>query len=336
MLGLVVFYYLFIYLTRRPINGDGFGVGYYPLDEDLEGEEGPCVFCAITPAWNNLNLARLASKTKSKLVFGHVRASTAGVLSETNCHPFVFHSLMFMHNGHISNFSSIKLRLAQHIRQCYFINVQGATDSEWAFALFLDCLQSLGCDPTACNHFPTHTLRKALLKTLEYIKEWTNEAAGTHTTAAGSSPAVTEPSLLNIAVTDGNTVVVSRYVTSKTEEAASLYYSSGTKFFEYSPGQYRMERKNKGQDIVMIASEPLTFERNDWIAIPTNTMITIKKQTVLLHPIIDEYYDEEPGQPRSSQFAESKGLVSPMVVGSTETGVPPLEREGRRREVTTN
>lgn len=308
-------------------------MGYYPLDHDLDGEEGPCVFCAITPAWNNQNLARLASKTKSKLVFGHVRASTAGVLSETNCHPFVYHSLMFMHNGHISNFANIKLRLAKHINQTYFIYVQGGTDSEWAFALFLDCLERLGYRPDSpTGNFHTHILREALLQTIKYIKEWTKEAYAHPSSQDPQYPPSPDPSLLNIAITDGNSVVVSRYVTSKTEEAASLYYSSGTRFFEYSPGQYRMERKNKGQDIVMVASEPLTFERNDWIAIPTNTILSIKNQTVLLHPIIDEYYQTEPDHPRSSGFAESKGLVSPMVVSQTETGVPPLEREGRRRE----
>lgn len=83
----------------------------------------------------------------------------------------------------------------------------------------------------------------------------------------------------------------------------------------------------------MVASEPLTFERNDWITIPTNTILTIKDQTVLFHPVIDEYYQQDPSIPRSSGFAESKGLVSPMpVVKSTNDLPPPLEREGRRRE----
>ncbi|CAN6675040.1 probable glutamine amidotransferase Dug3p [Trichomonascus vanleenenianus] len=307
---------------RRPINGDGFGVGYYSLDPEVEG---PCVFCAITPAWNNLNLERLAEKTKSELVFAHVRASTAGVLSETNCHPFVYHSLMFMHNGHISGFSLIKRKLSQHIRDKYFLFVQGGTDSEWAFALFLECLDELGCDPSgATGSFAPEMLRKALLKTIEYLKDWTKEANGENA----------EPSLMNFAVTDGDSVVVSRYVTSSTEEAASLHFSSGTRFFEYAPGQYKMERRDRGQDIIMVASEPLTFERNDWITIPTNTMLTIKNQTVLLHPIIDEYYEADPSRVRSSDFIESKGLVSPLVVTSDSPAPddpPPLEREGRRR-----
>ncbi|VVT49551.1 uncharacterized protein SAPINGB_P002325 [Magnusiomyces paraingens] len=311
--------------TRRPINGDGFGVGYYPNnrnDPELS-DGGPCVYCAITPAWNNVNLERLADKTKSDLIFAHVRASTAGILSESNCHPFVYHTLMFMHNGNVSCFERIKKRLADHVREKYFLIVQGGTDSEWVFSLFLDCLETLGADPSAKNgKFDPKMLRQALLNAIEYIKDWTKEA----------NVPPNEPSLLNIAITDGDSVVVSRYVTSKTEEAASLHFSSGTRFFEYSPGQYRMERRDKGQNIIMVASEPLTFERNDWITIPTNTILTIKGQTVLIHPILDEYHQPDPSVTRSSGFAESKGLVSAMPVETSTGDVPPLEREGRRRD----
>lgn len=38
--------------------------------------------------------------------------------------------------------------------------------------------------------------------------------------------------------------------------------------------------------------------------------MTIHKQTVLLHPIMDEFYGENLNQDRSSCFAVSKGLVS--------------------------
>ena len=31
-----------------------------------------------------------------------------------------------------------------------------------------------------------------------------------------------------------------------------------------------MERRDKGQDIVLVASEPLTFERADWVTVPSN------------------------------------------------------------------
>ena len=63
-------------------------------------------------------------------------------------------------------------------------------------------------------------------------------------------------------MSDGFSVVCTRYVSSRTDEAASLYFSSGTNWKEHEPrGNYKMERLDKGADIVLVASEPLTFER---------------------------------------------------------------------------
>ncbi len=182
----------------------------------------------------------------------------------------------------------------------------------------MDTLDKLGYDPaTKGGQFGDVPLRKALLKTIEYIKDWTKELTLEHS----------EPSLLNFAVTDGSSIIISRYITSKTEEAASLHFSSGTRFLEYEPGQYRMERLDRRQDIIMVASEPLTFERGDWITVPTNTLLSIKDLTVLLHPIMDEYY-QDPSFRRISGVAERKGLMGSVPVAPT-LDVPPLGREGR-------
>lgn len=313
---------------RRPVNGDGFGVAYYPQDRELS-EDGPCLFKAITPAWNNQNLETLAEKTKSELVFAHVRASTYGILSETNCHPFTYHSLCFMHNGGISNFSKIKRTLLNHIDDEYLNFLNGSTDSECAFALFLDTLKKLGNNPAQeQGNFGHSALRKAMLMTIQMIKDWTREAT--------KGLDHVEPSLLNFAVTDGSSVVVSRYITSKTDEAASLHFSCGSRFVESSPGEYRVERLDRNQDVIMVASEPLTFERGDWTAVPTNSILTIKNQTILLHPIIDEYFQEDPLYLRNSALAESKGLMGSVpLANALEKDVPPLEREGRSRSIST-
>lgn len=36
-----------------------------------------------------------------------------------------------------------------------------------------------------------------------------------------------------------------------------------------------MTKADKRENIIMIASEPLTFERSDWLEVKTNTMIVI-------------------------------------------------------------
>ena len=49
---------------------------------------------------------------------------------------------------------------------------------------------------------------------------------------------------------------------------------------------------------------------DDWVTVPTNSVLTVHKQTVMIHPIIDDYYNHTPSYVRSSKFAVSKGLVS--------------------------
>lgn len=298
---------------RNPINGDGFGVGYYSTNQ-------PCIFKAITPAWNNVNLNNLSQCTTSNLVFGHVRASTQGVLAESNCHPFAYGKIMFMHNGGISAFDKLKRKLVLHIENKFFIYIQGSTDSECCFALYLDTLFKMGYDPDdSLISFSHKILKEAMLKTLELIKNWQIEVT-------------LDPSLLNFAVTDGDSVVVCRYITSSIDEAASLHFSTGSRFFEYAPGLFKMERLNRSQDVIFVASEPLTFERGDWICVPSNSLLTItKNNTVLMYPIKDEFYTENE---RSSGLAISKGLMGgvPQLVDDVEDPVPEvprLAREGR-------
>lgn len=219
---------------------------------------------------------------------------------------------MWMHNGNVGAWRRIKRRLVDSIAEKWFLSVQGGTDSEWAFALFLDSMERLGHNPDdqtkLLEGFGHIALRQAMLKTIQRINALI--AAIPDMTHGGGKESDTR-SLLNFAVTDGHSVVCSRYVSSRTDEAASLFFSSGTTFREHAgQGNFRMERLDKGADIVLVASEPLTWERNNWVPVPTNSVLTIHKQTVLIHPIVDEYYNADPAFERSKGFARSKGLIS--------------------------
>ncbi|KUL83155.1 hypothetical protein ZTR_10098 [Talaromyces verruculosus] len=296
--------------TRRPVNGDGFGVGFYP-DPKIGPE--PCIFTSTIPAWNCENLERLASKTCSNLVFAHVRASTEGALADNNCHPFQHNSLMWMHNGNLGGWNYIKRPLSESLNDKWYLGVKGGTDSEWAFALFLDLMEKEGADPSSDpgpDGFGQAFLRQVMFKTIAKINEFIRQIPEKHKVTD-----LETRSLLNFAVTDGHTVVCTRYVSSKTDEPASLYFSSGTKWKEgKKEGHFKMERHDKGADIVLVASEPITFERHNWVTVPTNSILTIHKQTVLLHPIVDEFYNDDPNHDRSSVYALSKGFAPPAAV----------------------
>ena len=168
---------------------------------------------------------------------------------------------MWMHNGNVGAWKHVKRRLADSLADQWFLGVQGGTDSEWAFALFLNCMEKAGHDPNSSpgeGGFGHSTLRKAMLQTIKSINAFIADISRSNK----SGEDLDTRSLLNFAVTDGHSVVCTRYVSSTTDEAASLYFSSGTDWKQEGPkGNYKMERRDKGADIVLVASEPLTFER---------------------------------------------------------------------------
>lgn len=125
-----------------------------------------------------------------------------------------------MHNGGVGGWKHVKRRLAASLEDKWFINVQGSTDSEWAFALFLDTMQKMGHDPSsdhADGGFGHSVLRKAMLKTIERINALVAAIPEEHRDEDAMS-------LLNFAVTDGHSAVCTRYVSSRTDEPASLFF----------------------------------------------------------------------------------------------------------------
>lgn len=170
-----------------------------------------------------------------------------------------------MHNGNIGGWEFVKQALAFSVERKWFNGVEGSTDSEWAFALFLDVMMKNGHDPDGelpDGGFGHVFLRKAMLQTIKRINKLIADIP------EKGHEGLDTRSLLNFAVADGHTVVCTRYVSSATDEAASLYFSSGTSWKEEGrKGNYKMERRDKGADIVLVASEPLTFERGNFFAL---------------------------------------------------------------------
>ena len=89
-------------LGAEPVNGDGFGVGWYGAPDT------PGVYRSIEPAWNDENLRELAAHVSSPLFFTHIRAAIGSAVQQTNCHPFRHDHWLFMHNGYINEFGTIK------------------------------------------------------------------------------------------------------------------------------------------------------------------------------------------------------------------------------------
>jgi glutamine amidotransferase len=112
-------------------NGDGFGVGWYG-DRKIPG-----VYRSTEPAWNDHNMRELAAQATSNRIFAHIRAATGTPVQQSNCHPFRHHTWLWMHNGKIEGFRSLKRELVLTITPDLYPEIEGSTDSELLFYLAL-------------------------------------------------------------------------------------------------------------------------------------------------------------------------------------------------------
>lgn len=240
----------------EPLNGDGFGVGWYVPEIDPT----PCVQRSVSPAWSNRNLQNLAFKTRAAHVFAHVRAASPGMaVMEANVHPFAYDRFIWMHNGAVADFHKIRRRLRDGLRDEFYNMIVGTTDSEHAFALFLNNLHTAFADAT-----PTQ-MRAALVETIRQLNTLTREAD------------ITVPSFYNFAVSDGSTMVVSRYCSQDNTHGASLHYSRGLRFECLPDGACDMHAvaEEERASAVIISSEALTEDANDYPDVPDNHTITV-------------------------------------------------------------
>ena len=231
---------------EEPLNGDGFGVGWYAPDHSYE----PAVFRSITPAWNNRNLHNLCRVVTSPCILAHVRAATqSSGVNEANCHPFRYGKFLCMHNGDIGNFRKVRRKLLDSVCDESHSNVYGSTDSEHFFAVYIDQLLKYQ------NHdidSMSESLRAAIHQVVECVRLYGDD----------------EPCYLNVAISDGDSVVVSRFTNDPVHVPESLYYYIGS--------IYEAVEKD-GCDIssVLVSSEQLSNDPG-WQEVPANHIIKIQ------------------------------------------------------------
>jgi glutamine amidotransferase len=112
-------------------NGDGVGVGWYGAGE------GPGVYHSIAPAWGDTNLRELAAHVETPLFLAHVRATSGTAVQQTNCHPFRHGRWLFVHNGVLDGFHTMRRDLMLAIEPEIFADFHGSTDTEVIFRLAL-------------------------------------------------------------------------------------------------------------------------------------------------------------------------------------------------------
>ena len=238
--------------TTIHTNGDGFGLGWYAP----EINERPALFSSIFPAWNDRNLLHLTSKIISPCFFAHVRAASVGGINPLNCHPFNHGKWLLMHNGEIANFMMVKRHLRRMLDDEFYHWIQGETDSEHIFALFLQLAKGKDLSDFSVV---TSTFEDTIAE-INYL-----------VSIYGSS----EPSYLNVCLTDGQRMIACRYCSDKQTEPLSLHYFAGCSTEEKA--NYQAQQSNQKTDFVLISSEKLSDFDEGWEVVPTNHLVLIDK-----------------------------------------------------------
>jgi predicted glutamine amidotransferase len=260
---------------EEPLNGDGFGVGWFAPRLTWE----PAVYHDVSPAWNNRNLKSIAKVVTSPCILAHVRAATPGSeVNLANCHPFQYGAYLLMHNGHIGGFRKVRRRLLEELTEEAFDVVRGSTDTEHLFALFVDEIVRHGCP----IHMPpkrggesvtdgpvtdpplelANRLHAAVRRVMRLVEEHGDDA----------------PSMLNVAVSDGVHAAVCRFSDSPDGKPESLYFRQG-EVYEPAGRMFEESRRDDEEgEAYLVSSERLTDDPG-WGAVPPNHMVVLSRKT---------------------------------------------------------
>lgn len=224
-------------LGAETTNGDGFGIGWY-------GPSGaPGVFKSVEPAWNDRNLRELAGHVESHLFLAHIRASSGTPVQQTNCHPFRHGRWLWVHNGLVREWATVKRDLVLAVDPGLFPLIEGSADSEVLFFLAL----TLGLDEDPAG---------AVERTVGLVEE------------VGRRHGVEFPFQGSIATTDGERLWAFRY--SSEGDSRSLYFSSAYETLEaLYPDDPRLA--DFDEETRLVVSEPLGDLAGVWNPVPESS-----------------------------------------------------------------
>src|SRR5437762_1377772 len=237
-------------MGAEPTNGDGFGIGWY----SASGEPG--VFKSMEPAWNDRNLRELAGHVESHLFLAHVRATTGTPVQQTNCHPFRYGKWLWVHNGLINDWLTVKRDLALAVDPALYPLIEGTTDSEVLF--YLAVTLGLEDDPPG-----------AVERAIGLVED------------VGRRHEVNYPFQGTIAATDGERLWAFRY--SSEGKSRSLYFTRHVPTLrKLYPERHILQELS--DDARLVVSEPIGELPGAWNEVPESSYGVVGKGDDQLRP----------------------------------------------------
>lgn len=194
-------------------------------------------------AYHGEHFKRTAAKVYARAVLAHVRRATVGTPSLENTHPFHFGAWAFAHNGTVPNFKAMKPEMMALISPELASNIQGETDSEHVFSLFLTRLEALS----------SGNIANAIRETVSIVEKLAQDYAP-------------EKKLgLNLMLTNGHVFCGTRY-------GRTLHMIEREGVYDCEICGFPHIHHNPKHDYraVVVASEPITQE--EWSVVPDRSL----------------------------------------------------------------
>ncbi len=240
------------------VNGDGFGLGWY----NHARRDEPALYRSIRPAWNDENLSYNAPMIYTNCLLAHIRAATQGGVSIHNSHPFQYKQYLMMQNGGIQDFHKIKRKMINLLDEEVFNWIDGQTDTQYTFALFITLTERRRKDQGKLSFDELHD---CLNETFAIIEDLKKEVG------------VDAPSLYNLVLTDGKAMIATRYSTRPEIETRSLHLAMNAQCYICEEGNLTLKETGKKKEGVLISSEVLTENKELWTEVPENHFIMVRE-----------------------------------------------------------
>ena len=184
----------------------------------------------------------------------HVRAAIGSPVQQTNCHPFRDGRWLFVHNGFIADFHTLRRDLMLAVDPARFADIHGSTDTEVVFYLALAF--GLGTSRSRRSSGRSASSRRR------------------------REHGVDAPLQASFGVADGDSLWAVRYASEGVPR--SLFASSDVEAIQrLHPDNPRLQRLSPGDRLIV--SEPVNELPGLWYEIEPSTAVTVRRGGVLEH-----------------------------------------------------
>ncbi|MFC1564046.1 class II glutamine amidotransferase [candidate division KSB1 bacterium] len=237
------------------MEADGWGIGFFRNKSSF-------LYKKPLKRKNSKEFTTISEIISSRVFISHLRFSTIGEVKEANTQPFRWGNWLFAHSGTIHQFRKVKSRIIRKLPIAYKKQIQGNTDSEYCFYLYLSMLRGEGGIKKG---------ESSLTASVEGLKNF-----GTVLTDIFEEAEVQKDPELNLLISNGNYLLAARYgkplyyfIQDNGGDSAELNF-----YFKETNVQFNIISSESSNKFIVISSQ-MNNDIDIWREIPDKSVLSV-------------------------------------------------------------